>query len=174
MENILQSLPQITIYLDDVLITGKTNKKRLENLVIALKRLDANIAALVGAVPRVPTRTIVTISSSPTFVGMARSGLVMYKVWVGEVVLNKHVGHTKAATSQSGREQNLSGPSEHLARLSEPLVSPRPPSVEETSSDDAMDMADVLALMSLPPTEDKFRPRCSGRKRLSKVQYMLP
>eukprot|EP00061_Rhincodon_typus_P014720 g41947.t1 len=37
MENILQGLPHVVIYLDDMLITGKTNKEHLENLDIVLK-----------------------------------------------------------------------------------------------------------------------------------------
>eukprot|EP00061_Rhincodon_typus_P009005 g32132.t1 len=37
LENILQGLPQVTIYLDDVLTTGKTNKEHLENLDMVLR-----------------------------------------------------------------------------------------------------------------------------------------
>eukprot|EP00061_Rhincodon_typus_P009421 g32919.t1 len=37
MENIFQGLPQIIIYLDDVLITGSTNKEHFKNLDIVLR-----------------------------------------------------------------------------------------------------------------------------------------
>eukprot|EP00061_Rhincodon_typus_P015013 g42450.t1 len=40
IENILQRLPQVAIYLDVELITGKTNKEHLENLDIVLKHFS--------------------------------------------------------------------------------------------------------------------------------------
>lgn len=40
MENILQGLPQVFIYLDDVLITGSTEEEHLSYLEQVLKRLE--------------------------------------------------------------------------------------------------------------------------------------
>eukprot|EP00061_Rhincodon_typus_P006152 g26480.t1 len=92
----------------------------------------------------------------------AWSGPVKYKVRVGEVVLNKHVDHMKAATSQMRQEQNIPSPSKHLAKLSEFMGFPPPPSIEETSKDE-MNTADVTASMLLLP-EDEFQLRCSRCK----------
>eukprot|EP00061_Rhincodon_typus_P016397 g44593.t1 len=83
----------------------------------------------------------------------AWSSPMTYKVQVGEAVLNKHVDHMKASTSQMGQEQNIPGPSEHLARLSEPMGCSSSPSINKTS-EDKMNTADVAALMQLPPVED--------------------
>eukprot|EP00061_Rhincodon_typus_P007145 g28524.t1 len=97
-----------------------------------------------------------------------------YKVQVGEVVLNKHVDHMKAATSRTGQEQNISGPSEHPARLSELVGSPPLPSVEDTTKDE-MDTADAADSTPLPTEkEDEFLLRCSQRKSQGMVQYMVP
>eukprot|EP00061_Rhincodon_typus_P004847 g23564.t1 len=75
----------------------------------------------------------------------ARSGPMMYKVQVAEVVLNNLVDHMKAANLQMGQEQNIPNPSEHLEKLLEPVGSTLLPSTEETSESE-MDAADVAAL----------------------------
>eukprot|EP00061_Rhincodon_typus_P013154 g39349.t1 len=96
-----------------------------------------------------------------------RSGPMKYNVWVGEAVLNKHVGHMKAANSQTGHEENIPGPSEHPARLLEPNCSPPSSSIKEDKAD--------LALTPLPPgEEDEFHPRHSGHKRRATVWHTLP
>eukprot|EP00061_Rhincodon_typus_P012535 g38323.t1 len=71
----------------------------------------------------------------------AKSSPVMHKVRVEAAVQD----HVKAANSQMVQEQNIPGPSEHPARLSEPIDSPLLPSVEE-ASEDKMDMADGAAM----------------------------
>jgi hypothetical protein len=40
MESLLQNIPQVVVYIDDILITGKTNKEHLENLEEVLRRLE--------------------------------------------------------------------------------------------------------------------------------------
>ena len=40
MENILQGLPQVCIYIDDILITGRTEEEHLHNLGKVLERLN--------------------------------------------------------------------------------------------------------------------------------------
>ena len=39
MDNMIQGLPHVTVYLDDILVTGETEKEHLENLEDVLKRL---------------------------------------------------------------------------------------------------------------------------------------
>eukprot|EP00061_Rhincodon_typus_P016911 g45374.t1 len=99
-----------------------------------------------------------------------KSSPVTYKVRVGEMVPN--MDHVKAANSQTEQEQNIPGPSEHPARLSEPMCSPSPPSVKETPEDE-MDMANVAASTLLPP-EDEFLSRRSRCKRHTIVRYSPP
>ena len=41
METLLQGLPGVCLYLDDILITGKTNQEHLNNLAAVLQRLAA-------------------------------------------------------------------------------------------------------------------------------------
>ena len=41
METLLQGLPGVCLYLDDILITGKTNQEHLDNLAAVLQRLAA-------------------------------------------------------------------------------------------------------------------------------------
>eukprot|EP00061_Rhincodon_typus_P015270 g42855.t1 len=103
----------------------------------------------------------------------ARSGPVTHKVWVGEVVLNKYMDDMKATTLQMGQEQNIPGPSEHLARLSQLTGSPPLPNVEETSEDE-VDTENVSASTPLLPEENEFLLRHSMRKKQAMFQYMPP
>jgi hypothetical protein len=41
MENILQGIPGVSVYIDDILVTGKTEAEHLEHLNEVLKRLEA-------------------------------------------------------------------------------------------------------------------------------------
>ena len=41
MDNLLQGLPGVCVYLDDILVTGKSEAKHLRNLEEVLKKLDA-------------------------------------------------------------------------------------------------------------------------------------
>ena len=41
MENILQGIPQVAIYLDDVLITGRSDKEHMDTLNLVLTKLEA-------------------------------------------------------------------------------------------------------------------------------------
>ena len=41
MESILQGIPRVSVYLDDILITGKTEVEHLQNLEEVLSRLQA-------------------------------------------------------------------------------------------------------------------------------------
>ena len=40
METLLQGLPSVCVYIDDILVTGKTDEEHLRNLGEVLKRLD--------------------------------------------------------------------------------------------------------------------------------------
>jgi len=40
MENLLQGIPHVVVYLDDILVTGKTDKEHLSKLTEILKRMD--------------------------------------------------------------------------------------------------------------------------------------
>ena len=40
MEGMLQGIPGVSIYIDDILVTGKTNKEHLKNLDEVLSRLE--------------------------------------------------------------------------------------------------------------------------------------
>ena len=40
MENLLQGIPQVVVYLDDILVTGKTEREHLSNLTEVLRRMD--------------------------------------------------------------------------------------------------------------------------------------
>ena len=40
MENILQGLPGVSVYIDDILITGKSTEEHIHNLESALVRLE--------------------------------------------------------------------------------------------------------------------------------------
>ena len=40
MENILQGLPMVVVYIDDILISGHTDEEHLENLEKVLQRLQ--------------------------------------------------------------------------------------------------------------------------------------
>ena len=40
MENLLQGIPGILIYIDDILVTGKTIADHLSNLEVVLTRLE--------------------------------------------------------------------------------------------------------------------------------------
>eukprot|EP00061_Rhincodon_typus_P007387 g29038.t1 len=80
----------------------------------------------------------------------------MYKVQVGEAILNKHEGHMKAANSQMVQEQNVPG---SWTAFLEPMGSHPPSSIEET-------------VEPLPPEEeDEFLLMRSGRKRRATLQY---
>ena len=46
MESILQGIPRVSVYLDDILITGKTEEEHLQNLEEVLSRLQAAGARL--------------------------------------------------------------------------------------------------------------------------------
>ena len=39
MEKILQGLPMVVVYIDDILITGRTNREHLDHLEKVLQRL---------------------------------------------------------------------------------------------------------------------------------------
>jgi hypothetical protein len=41
MENLLQAIPGVSVYVDDILVTGKTEAEQLEHLDEVLKRLEA-------------------------------------------------------------------------------------------------------------------------------------
>eukprot|EP00061_Rhincodon_typus_P006415 g27036.t1 len=93
-----------------------------------------------------------------------RSGAVTYKVWVCVTVLNKYMGHMKAANSQTVQEQNEPGSSTAFLIAPELMGSPCPSSFEETSESE-VDTADVATSMPLlPEEENEFLPRCSGHK----------
>ena len=40
MENVLQGLPGVSVYIDDILVTGKTLEDHLKNLEAVLTRLE--------------------------------------------------------------------------------------------------------------------------------------
>ena len=40
LDTLLQGIPNVCVYLDDILVTGKTNKEHLENLREILTRLE--------------------------------------------------------------------------------------------------------------------------------------
>ena len=39
MDNLLQNIPHVAVYLDDILVTGKTEEEHLQNLDQVLKRM---------------------------------------------------------------------------------------------------------------------------------------
>eukprot|EP00061_Rhincodon_typus_P015616 g43390.t1 len=94
-----------------------------------------------------------------------RSGPETYKVRVGVMVLNKHVGYMNATNSQTVRKQNMPCPLEQSERLLEPMDSLSPSSVGK-SSESEMDMMDVAALTPLLLKEDsEILLRCSWNMR---------
>eukprot|EP00061_Rhincodon_typus_P013980 g40710.t1 len=96
-----------------------------------------------------------------------RSGPVMYKIQVGETLLNKHVDDMKAANLLKGQEQNIPGALAQPESLLEPVDSPPLSSIAETT-------ADVTDLM-LPPEEgNEFPLRCSGHWRWAMLRYISP
>eukprot|EP00061_Rhincodon_typus_P014373 g41352.t1 len=92
----------------------------------------------------------------------------MCKVRVDVTVLNKHVGHVKAARPQTVREQNVPCSSIAFPTVPEPMSSPCPLSIEDTLESE-MDKADVTTLMPLPPEENEF-PRGSRHRRWAIVR----
>lgn len=40
MDNLFQNIPQVAVYLDDILVTGKTEEEHLQNLDLVLKRMS--------------------------------------------------------------------------------------------------------------------------------------
>ena len=40
MDNLLKSLPGVTVFLDDILVAGQTGEEHVQNLRIILKRLS--------------------------------------------------------------------------------------------------------------------------------------
>ena len=58
MENVLQGIPKVTVYTDDILITGNTDEEHLKTLAEVLRRLEktglrANMAKCKFLVPSV-------------------------------------------------------------------------------------------------------------------------
>eukprot|EP00061_Rhincodon_typus_P007689 g29637.t1 len=71
-----------------------------------------------------------------------RSGPEMYSIRVGAMVLNKHVDHMKAANSRTVKEQNVPGSSTAFLTVLEPVGSPSPTRVKDTT-EPQMDTADI-------------------------------
>eukprot|EP00061_Rhincodon_typus_P004565 g22891.t1 len=89
-------------------------------------------------------------------------------------VLNKHMDHMKAEQSQKVWEKNVFGPLTAFPTVREPVGSPFPSSIENTS-ESKMDIADVVTSLPLLPEEEKqFLLRCSGLKRRATMRYTPP
>eukprot|EP00061_Rhincodon_typus_P013818 g40425.t1 len=96
-----------------------------------------------------------------------RSGPVIYKIWVTEVVLNKHMDEMKAANSQIGQKQNIYGATEQPEMCSAPVGSLHGETLESD-----MDTVGVAASMPLPPEEeDEFLLTQYGSERRAMGQW---